>query len=133
MDAALCQGIDSLMAVGEAFLTWVLDQLAPVPGVTWKRMFGGVGLYCGGAIFAVMDDDRVFFRVDDSTRPRYVAAGAKPWEPMPGREKPSQGYYEVPAELLDDRETLVAWARDAAAVAQATAAARRRKGSKKSR
>ena len=115
------------MAVGEAYLTYVLDQLAPVRGITWKRMFGGVGLYCGGAIFAVMDDDQIFFRVDDTTRPRYLAAGARAWEPMPGREKPSQGYYELPADLLDDRETVVAWARDAVAVAGRAARSKQKK------
>ena len=114
------------MAVGDAYLTWVLDQLSPVSGVTWKRMFGGVALYAGGAIFAVMDNDQVFFRVDDATRPRYLAAGARPWEPMPGREKPSQGYYEVPAELLEDRETVVEWARESVEVA-ARAASRKKK------
>ena len=114
------------MAVAEAYLTWVLDQLAPVPGITWKRMFGGVALYAGGAIFAVMDDDQMFFRVDDTTRPRYLAAGARPWEPMPGRERPSQGYFEVPAELLDDREAVVEWAREAIETADRVAGSRKR-------
>jgi len=92
---------------------YVLEQLAGVRGVTARTMFGGAGLYAGGAIFGVMDDDQVFFKVDDATRPDYVKKGAKPWDPIPGYEKPSPNYYEVPGDILDDREELAEWARKA--------------------
>jgi DNA transformation protein len=105
------------VSLREGWRDYVLEQLAGVKGVSARSMFGGAGLYCGGAIFGVMDDDQVFFKVDDATRPLYVARGAKPWEPMPGREKPSRGYYEVPGDVLDDRDELCEWARRAIEVA----------------
>jgi DNA transformation protein len=88
-------------------------------------MFGGVGLYARGTFFAVIDDDRVFFRVDDATRPRYEARGSGPFAPMPG-EAPMRGYYEVPAGILDDRDELADWARESIGVAIARKAAPRR-------
>jgi len=27
-------------------------------------MFGGVGLYCDGLFFALLDDDRLYFKID---------------------------------------------------------------------
>lgn len=105
------------MAVSDAFRDYVVEQLGGLGGVTVKRMFGGAGLYHHGVFFAVIDDDQLFFKVDDLTRPRYEAAGSGPFTPMPDREAPMRGYYEVPAAVLDDRDEIVAWAREALEVA----------------
>lgn len=109
------------MAVSDAYRDYVLEQLGGLGPVTARRMFGGVGLYNRGLFFAVLDDDQVFFRVDDETRPAYEALGARPFSPMPDREQPMMGYFEVPAAVLDDRNDLVAWAGRAVAVARARA------------
>jgi DNA transformation protein len=114
------------MSVSDAYREYVLEQLGAIGGVTWRRMFGGVGLYAGGAFFAVLDDDQVFFKVDDATRPAFVARGAQPWAPVPGA-KPSRGYFELPADVLDDRDELAAWALRAVAVARSAAAPQARK------
>jgi DNA transformation protein len=113
------------MAVSDAFRDYVVEQLAGLGAVTVRRMFGGAGLYHEGLFFGVLDDDQLFFRVDDATRPRYEAAGSGPFTPMPDREAPMRGYYEVPAALLDDRDELAAWARDAVAAAHAAKLAKR--------
>ena len=114
------------MPVSDAFLLYSLEQLANLGRVTWRRMFGGVGLYHGAVFFAVIDDDALFFKVDDATRPAYEAMGAGPFAPIPG-EHPMRGYYEVPADVFDDRDWLVEWAERAVAVARGVAAGRRRK------
>ena len=48
----------------------------------------------------------------------------------PGREKPSQGYYELPPEILDDRDVLTEWAVRAAEIAQARLEKKRKTGKK---
>jgi len=116
------------MSLKPEFREYVLEQLDGL-GVTARLMFGGAGLYAGGAIFGVMDDDQVFFKVDDETRPLYVARGAKAWDPMPGYEKPSPHYYEVPGEVLDDRDELREWARRSIEVGRRT----KRKPSRKAK
>jgi DNA transformation protein len=119
------------VSVSESYHQYVLEQLSRVPGVSSRRMFGGVALYTGRAIFAILDNEQVFFRVDDSTRPEFKARGASPWDPMPGREKPSQGYYELPAEILDDRDVLTEWAGRAAQIAEARLKEKGKTGKKK--
>lgn len=82
-----------------------------------RRMFGGVGLYCDEVFFAVLDDDRVFFKTDEQTRPQYEAAGMGQW----AIESPSGGampYHEVPAEVLDDPRRLGEWIDAAVEVAR---------------
>lgn len=98
------------MPVSADFRDFVLEQLAGAAGaVSARAMFGGYGLYAESKVlFAVLDDDAVFFRVDDDSRPDYEAAGARPFAPIPGQQ-PMRSYWELPAEVLEDRELLALW------------------------
>jgi DNA transformation protein and related proteins len=100
------------MAVSDSFLTFVLDQLGAVRGLVSKRMFGGIGLYGEGTFFGVIDNDTMFFKVDDTTVLRYKAMKMPPFDPMP-EKGPMLGYYQVPIVVLEDPETLLEWAAEA--------------------
>jgi DNA transformation protein and related proteins len=110
------------MSVGAAFLQYVLDQLERTGRLTTRRMFGGVGLYCDDRFFGFIDDDTLFFKVDDSTRADYVSRGMKPFSPYKNKPDVSMSYYTVPADVLDDAEDLVQWARRSVAIATPRAA-----------
>ncbi len=115
--------------VNPQFRDYLLEMLAPLGPVGSKRFFSGSGLLYDTTIFGFIMGDTVYFRVDDSTRPRFEAAGAKPFDYNTSKRKVVvQAYYELPAELLDDPEALIDWARDAVAVAQKVEAAKRAKG-----
>lgn len=102
------------MAVSREFLAFVLDQLGPLGPVVPQHMFGGVGLYHQGLFFGIVADDTLYFKVDDLTRPRYQAAGSAAFDPYhDGRA--SFRYFTVPIQVLEDRDALSAWARDAVA------------------
>lgn len=113
------------MAVSPDYLAYVRDQLAASGAISSRRMFGGVGIYRDGLFFALIDDDELFFKVDDTTRPAYATAGMPPFRPF-GEAKPMNGYYRVPPEVLEDAGELALWARAALAVA-VRAAKRKRK------
>ena len=102
------------MAVSDSALAFVLDQLAGMGGLRSRRMFGGVGLYCGDSFFALIDDGVLYLKVDDTTRARYTRRRLKPFSPD---GMPSMSYYPVPASILEDADALVVWAREAVAVA----------------
>lgn len=74
-------------------------------------MFGGKGLYWRDQIFGLIDEGRLYFRASDATARRYQALESKPFEPWPGHVM--KGYYEVPANILEDSDEVVAWAREA--------------------
>ncbi len=107
------------MAVGDDFRDFVLEQLAAAGQVTSRSMFGGIGLYLEGLFFALIDDDTLYFKVDDSNRARYEQAGSKPFCPFPDRPDQAMGYWQVPAEVLEDSEELARWAREAMGIALA--------------
>lgn len=113
------------MPVSSDYQQYVLEQLARLPRVTSRRMFGAIGLYSDGIFFAILDNDTMFFKVDDSTRERYVERGCEPFRPYKDRPEVSMSYYQVPADVLEDTDELVPWARAAVRAATAIAEAKR--------
>jgi DNA transformation protein len=112
------------LRVSAEFRDFVLDQLARVPDLRSKRMFGGIGLYSGERFFGIVAADELFLKVDDSNRPAYEAAGSEPFRPVADRPV-SMSYWRVPLEVLEDPAELVAWA-NAAIRAAANAPKKRR-------
>jgi DNA transformation protein len=107
------------MPVSPEYRRFVLEQLAHLGQVTDKSMFGGVGIYLNGVFLALIADDVVYFKVDDSNRTDYEAAGMGPFKPYRNK-KTTMPYYEVPVSVLEDVDHLTAWARKAYAVAADT-------------
>lgn len=104
------------MPVSPSYKAFVLEQLSAVAPVSSRAMFGGVGLYAGSLFFALMDDDRLYFKVDDATRPRFMEAGMGCFDPFQDG-KGMHGYYELPGEVLEDEDRLPEWMRESLAVA----------------
>ena len=97
------------MAVSPEFRDYVLEMLEPLGGVTARRMFSGAGLYRHGTIFALIAGDVLYFKVDEANRADYEAAGMGPFRPYPGKPF-AMPYWEVPADVLEDRREACKWA-----------------------
>jgi DNA transformation protein and related proteins len=105
------------MKVSPAYRDFVLEQLRHATPVTAKSMFGGVGIYAEDGFFAVIADDRLYFKVDATNRPDFESEGMQPFTPYPDRNV-TMSYYEVPVSVLEDVDQLRAWARRSIAVAR---------------
>jgi DNA transformation protein len=113
------------VSVSEGFRAFVLEQLArTTPALRARSMFGGVGLYSGDLFFALMDDDVLYFKVDDTTRASFEKRGMGPFRPS-GEGGEVMQYYEVPAEVMEDAEALAPWAAAAVEVARRARSRRR--------
>lgn len=114
------------MSVSESYRTFVLEQLErSTSRIRHRSMFGGVGLYSGERFFALIDDDVLFFKVDDATRPAFMERGMRAWSPFEdGRA--SQGWYQLPAEILEEPDDLRIWVEQAVLVAARKKAAKPR-------
>ena len=109
------------MSVSDEFIDYVIDQLAAWAEVSVRRMFGGAGLYCDGAMFGLIADDIAYLKVDDSNREDFVKAGSSPFNPFPDRAKTTvMSYYEVPADILENQDLLGKWAEHSLTVARKT-------------
>ncbi|WP_088188052.1 TfoX/Sxy family protein [Desulfosporosinus sp. FKA] len=97
------------MVISESFKEYVVDQLGKLGYVTVKKMFGGAGIYYDGLIFGLLADDTLYFKVDDSNKSDYIMAGMKPFKPFDDKSM-VMPYYEVPVDILENREQLAEWA-----------------------
>lgn len=95
-----------------SFLDFVLEQLGEARGLKTRAMFGGHGLYMGTSFFGIVHKGSLYLRTDEASRPAYVKAGSRPFNPKGKQEM--HRYYEVPAQVLDDSEELLVWAKAAA-------------------
>ena len=107
------------MTLSSDFLAYVLEQLAALPGVSPRRMFGGAGLYREEFFFGLIADDVLYLRVNDSNRSDYTTRGMAAFRPYADRPHLSMSYFEVPADVLEDAAELVSWAQRSVAVAMA--------------
>jgi len=108
------------MSVQPQYLEYILEQLGGLGGVTSRRMFGGVGLYRGELFFGLIDDDTLFFKTDASNSAEYTARNMPRFMPPTNRPMGPLGYHQVPADIIEDAEALVSWARQSVAVALAS-------------
>lgn len=116
------------MSVSDSYRTYVMEQLSRVLSQIRSRpMFGGVGIYTSSLFFAMIDDDMLYFKVDDSNRPQFEARGMGPFQPY-GPGGASMQYYQLPEDVLEDLDQLRRWAEASVEAARRKKAAPRRKG-----
>jgi DNA transformation protein and related proteins len=97
----------------DSFAAFVQDELGTLPGVRFRRMFGGHGVYLGEVFFGILFENRIYFKTNGTSRAKYVAAGMPVFRP--NARQTLKNYFEVPAGVLEDRTRLLEWAREAAA------------------
>jgi DNA transformation protein len=113
------------MAVSDNFLAYILEQLADLGRVHSRRMFGGVGIYSGEFFIGLLVDNTLYLRADDSNRDDYLRRAMLPFRPFRDRPEYSMSYYQVPADVIEDAEALVAWATKSVRAAAAAPKTRR--------
>ncbi len=90
---------------------FVLEQLAGLD-VSSRPRFGAHHLYLAGTFFGLIAGGEVYFRTDDESRPAYLDRGMKAFHPSerPRGPRTVDRHFEVPAEVLEDRDLLREWA-----------------------
>lgn len=114
------------MAPSASFLDHVRELFAPFGEISVRKMFGGAGVYCDGAIFAICDDDAIWLKVDDVSRDEFEEAGLAPFQVEMNGKTGTMSYYRAPDDIYDDEDALSHWTRLALG-----ASARARKPAKK--
>lgn len=106
------------------FVEHCLELIAPFGHARARRMFGGHGLYVDGSFIAIVATDRLYLKVDATSRARFQAAGCEPFV-YDAKSRPiSLGYFTVPDEALDSALAMQPWARLALEAALRSATSR---------
>ena len=90
------------MASKPEFVEYVAEQCRGAGEITFKKMFGEYGLYCGGKIFALICGDQLFVKI--------TKAGEKYSLPKKPPYDGAKDYYLV--ENVDDAEFLAKFVLD---------------------
>ena len=108
------------------YIDYVLDILEPFGNIRSRKMFGGYGIYKEDIFFALIIDGILRFKVDDTNRSDYEECGCEPFRYTGKKDKVVvMNYWEVPIDVLENRDLLEQW------VDKALDVARRAKKSKK--
>lgn len=94
------------------FVEFVCEQLAPLGVARARAMFGGHGIYVDDWFCAIIANDTLWFKVDDESRAEFEALGSKPFKPFDDQDM-VMSYYDVPADILDNRRSVEIWGRKA--------------------
>jgi DNA transformation protein and related proteins len=119
------------LRVSSGFRDFILGQLAGVPDLKAKAMFGGIGLYSGDVFFGILAADVLYLKVGDTNRADFERAGATPFEPY--AERKSMTYYNVPAPVLEHAGDLAQWAARSIQVARRVRATPAQRSSRRRR
>jgi DNA transformation protein len=99
---------------------FIRELFAEFRTVTVRRMFGGLGVYAEGTMFALVADERLHLKADPADAERFVREGCAPFSYVTKKgARTITSYWRIPDRLYDDPAELALWAAAALAVAQA--------------
>jgi len=90
------------MKASPEFLNFIMEKLSPIGEIKSRAMFGGYGIFYEGMMFALISEDVLYFKVNDSNPDTYKNAGSRPFPH-------GISYWEVPTEVLEDTTKLYEW------------------------
>jgi DNA transformation protein and related proteins len=102
------------MPINTDFANYCCDLLASAGRCVAKRMFGGFGISIDGLTIAILadlgDGEKLWLKGDDSSSPRYEAAGCKIFT-YPAKGVPrSMNYFSAPEDAMDSPDAMRPWA-----------------------
>jgi TfoX/Sxy family transcriptional regulator of competence genes len=94
------------------------ERVHGIGQVSVSRFFGGAALKADGIQFGFIMKGSLYLRVDSEGRAVFEAMGALPFQYSNSSKTVTvASYYETPAEIMDDLDTLSLWASRAHAAA----------------
>jgi DNA transformation protein and related proteins len=101
----------ALMAFDQGLVDWVEEAMAPLGAVTLRKMMGGATLYLDGTIFAIVDDDQLWFKADVESDAAWDAAGCPRFTmTFKDGKVDTMNYRRAPDDVYDDADALRQWA-----------------------
>jgi DNA transformation protein len=99
------------MSVDEGLYAWVQEALEPLGAVTKRPMMGAAVLYLDGTIFAVLDEEDLWFKFDRESAAIWEEAGCERFT-FTGKDGKveSMNYCRAPSDVHDDAEAMQRWA-----------------------
>ncbi len=101
------------MSRSSEFVEYVIEQMAPIGRLRVRAMFGGYGIYLDDYFFAIIVDDRLYFKADSTTRGEFEAKGLSPFSYMARGKLVTMKYFEALPEVFEEPEAMHLWVQKA--------------------
>jgi DNA transformation protein len=101
------------MARRSDFVEFVAEQMAFVAGLRIRAMFGGYGIYQDDCMFALIADDRLYFKADATTRAEFEEKGSSPFTYVARGKSVTLQYFEAPPDVFEEQEAMRTWVQKA--------------------
>ncbi|MCB1482923.1 MAG: TfoX/Sxy family protein [Rhodobiaceae bacterium] len=95
--------------MSSGFQAYLEDMFCEVPGIGFRRMFGGTGIFRDGVMIGLVVSEVLYLKADDGTAARFESEGKGAFVYSRKGEPVSLSYYEVPDRLFEDPEDFRAW------------------------
>ena len=116
------------MARNAEFVRHILDLMASLGAVRARAMFGSFGIYQGETVFAIIVDDRLYFKTDDATRRKFAQLGLGSFTYSARGRMVALQYHEAPPDVFESPEIMRSYALEAIGVARRAAGRKRKRG-----
>ena len=88
------------MASKEATIEYLMEQMAQVGNIRYRKMFGEYAIYCNEKVVALVCDDQLYLKPTTAGRAMIEVLEEAP--PYPGAKL----YYPISADLWENRDFL---------------------------
>lgn len=94
----------------DSFVDFVQEQLRDIPGISFRSMFGGWGIYKNETIFAIIVDGTLYLKVGDTNRVLFEERHCLPfvYQGQKGK-KIVMSYWTIPEDVIECPEELKSW------------------------
>ncbi len=89
------------------FLKEVFEEFGPIHP---RRMFGGYGLFHKGLMFALVADDALYLKADETLSPFFEERELEPFQYEKHGKTIKMSFYMAPEEIFDDPVEAKGWA-----------------------
>ncbi len=100
------------MALSKDFEAFAIELFSGLGAVRVKRMFGGALAYVDDLGFALLDDEVIWIKVDETSDPVFAAEGMPRFTyPMKDGRIMDMAYRRLPDTAMDDASEAARWGR----------------------
>jgi DNA transformation protein len=95
------------------FVNYLNEVFAEFGHIRVRRMFGGYGIYGDDVMFALVVDNTLYLKADESTMGSFASKDLNQFEYERSGKQVRLSYYLAPEEILDNPEAAARWAKNA--------------------
>jgi len=92
------------------YVEYLKEVFSEFGSVEPRRMFGGYGVFHKGLMFALVADDVLYLKADESISRHFTERGLEQFSYEKQGKSFKMSYYMAPEEIFDDPEEAKIWA-----------------------